>query len=178
MFGLRIDLLDAYAVRAPIVEPVLDAEAIDADVVLMVAGTTPAHDPGIGTTRDAVAAANLRVFDEYARSLARHGHGHEVVIIASNPVELAVDVFARHLERHRVMGAGSYNDTLRFRREIASGIPGGAHTAVTGYVLGEHGPHLVPIWSSLGAPGVPADVWQDYLYGARGGARSRTSSAR
>ena len=168
VFGLRIDLLDAYAVRAPQVEPILDAEAINADVIIMVAGATPPHDANEGTTRDAVARTNRPVFEDYARAIARYGRGHEVVIIQSNPVELAVDMFARHLERHRVMGAGSYNDTLRFRREIASGIPDGNHTAVTGYVLGEHGPNLVPIWSSLGAPGVPAEVWQDYLYAARG----------
>ena len=169
VFGLRIDLLDAYADRAPEVEPVLAAEAIDADVIIMVAGQTPSHDPRVASTRDAVATANLAVFEEYAVSIAEHSHGHEVVIIQSNPVELAVDVFCRHLERHRVMGAGSYNDTLRFRREIGAGIPGaGPNPTVAGYVLGEHGPNLVPIWSSLGAPGIPAEVWQDFVYASRG----------
>ena len=72
VFGLRIDLLDAYADRAPEVEPILDAAEIDADVILMVAGQTPTHDPRVASSRDAVATANLAVFEEYAVSIAEH----------------------------------------------------------------------------------------------------------
>lgn len=173
VFGLRIDLLDAYAHAAPVIEQVLDADQIRADVVIMVAGQTPSVDPGSTATRDAVAAANLPLFEYYAQALAEHGTGREIVIIQSNPVELAVDVFARHLGTRRVLGAGAYSDSLRFRREIAdgfvhSGLHDGQRPVVTGYVLGEHGPGFIPLWSSLRALGVDGDTWRTYLQSARG----------
>lgn len=174
VFGLRIDLLDAFSESAPKIEPVLDPEQIRADVIVVVAGQTPSDDPSVATTRDTVAATNLRIFEQYAQVLAKHSRGHELCLIQSNPVELAVDVFSRHLGAHRVVGAGSYSDTLRLRREFADGLLafGGelAHRPiVSGYMLGEHGPGIVPIWSSLRAYGVDADTWSRYLRHARGG---------
>ncbi len=167
VFGLRIDLLDAYAPHTPRIEPVLDGDAIDADVIIMVAGETPSVDAHVATTRDAVAAANLPVFEFYAEALAAHGSDDALVIIQSNPVELAVDVFSERLGRHRVVGAGSYSDTLRFRRELAAGLDGERAPVVTGYLLGEHGPHAVPIWSSVRAAGLPRAAWQAHLEGLR-----------
>ena len=174
IFGLRIDLLDAYAQTAPQVEPVLDPERIKADIVIMVAGSTPSDDPHTVASRDAVAQANLPVFESYAQAIAQHGRGDELVIIQSNPVELAVDVFARHLGPRRVLGAGAYSDTQRFRREIAAGFAAsawgqGSRPIVTGYMLGEHGPAIVPMWSTLQAHGVDRRSWDEYLRFARGG---------
>jgi malate dehydrogenase len=169
VYGLRIDLLDAYPAGAPHVEPELDIDDVEADVILMVAGATPSHDPTRRATRDDVAVANIGMFEEIASTLARTTLGHEVVIVASNPVELAVDVFARHLGRHRVIGAGAYNDTLRLRREVAAGLAENGHRAtIGGYVLGEHGPNIVPVWSSLTAHGVHDDDWRDHLDEVRG----------
>lgn len=176
VFGLRIDLLDAFSEAAPAIEQVLDPEQIRADIIVVVAGKTPSDDPSIATTRDAVAATNLPIFEQYARALAEHGRGHELCLIQSNPVELAVDVFSRHLGAHRVVGAGSYSDTLRLRREFADGFlafgEGLAHRpVVSGYMLGEHGPGVVPIWSSLRAHGVDGQAWARYLRHARGDRR-------
>lgn len=153
VFGLRIDLLDAYSARAPQVEPVVDAEQVRADIWVMVAGETPSHDPHVAASRDAVALGNLAVFSEYADLLAATGRGHEVVVIQSNPIELAVDVFASRWDRHRVLGVGAYNDTMRFRREVAADLVGtdGRAPHVTGWVMGEHGPGLLPMWSTVRA---------------------------
>lgn len=173
IFGLAIDLRDAYADFAPAIEPILDLERIDADIVIMVAGQTPRDSPAERTARDSVALANLPLFESVASVLASHGKGHEVVVIQSNPVELAVDVFARHLGTKRVIGAGSYNDSLRFRREAAEGFMkspwyNGRRPLVVGYMLGEHGPAAVPMWSTLRAQGVDPKAWAEYLRDARG----------
>ena len=169
VFGLRIDLLDAYAARAPRVEPVLDDDAIEADVIIMCAGATPSRNAATATDRASVAAANLPMFEQYAAVLERRTRGHEIVVVQSNPVELCVDVFSRRLGRHRVVGAGAYNDTMRFRREVAGGLVElGYRPTIGGFVLGEHGPHMVPVWSSLTAHGVPAGVWEHYLRDVRG----------
>lgn len=173
VFGLAIDLADAYADFAPELEPVLDMEQVRADIIVMVAGDTASDDPASLATRDAVARRNLPLFEELAQGLAAHGSGHEIVLIQSNPVELAVEVFARHLGSKRVIGAGAYNDSLRFRREVAdtfcsSAWFAGRRPIVTGYMLGEHGPGAVPMWSTMRAQGVDPDTWAAFIRHIRG----------
>ncbi len=164
VFGLRVDLLDAYGLNAPEIQTVLDGEKIDADIVIMIAGETASSDPSKPTTRDALAQANLPLFQHYADMLAAHNVEDQLVIVQSNPVELGVKVFADKLGRHRVVGAGSYNDSLRFRRELLQGLEQyAAHPSVMGHILGEHGTNTVPIWSSVKAAGIPQKVWQAHL---------------
>lgn len=173
VFGLAIDLADAYADFTPELEPVLDMEQVQADIIVMVAGDTVSDDPSTLATRDAVAHRNLPLFEELAQGLATHGSGHEIILIQSNPVELAVDVFARHLGSKRVIGAGAYNDSLRLRREVADSFCSsswfaGRRPIVTGYMLGEHGPGAVPMWSTLRAQGVDAATWAAFIGQIRG----------
>jgi malate dehydrogenase len=164
VFGLKIDLLDAYSINAPEIEAVLDPEKIQADIIVMVAGETPAPDPNIAATRDAIALTNRPIFEYYANVLSQNAQGHELILIQSNPVELAVEIFAQKFDRHRVIGAGAYNDSLRFRREVAAdfGQEGKQHR-VLGYMLGEHGPNVVPLWSSVYVHGVSDAQLQEYI---------------
>ena len=145
LFGICSDLNDAYAERAPIFDVALRPEDIVADVIVMTAGATVG---GKITSRSGLAETNLPIFERYAKAIAQHGYGHEVVIIVTNPVELAVEVFSRHLGRHRVIGVGAYSDTLRFRREIAADL-GVRRQLVQGFMVGEHGEGMVPLWSSV-----------------------------
>jgi malate dehydrogenase len=153
LFGLCSDLSDAYAEKAPILDVALRAEDIVADVIVMTAGATVG---GKVTSRSQLASANLPMFESYAKAIAQHGYGHEVVIIVTNPVELAVEVFSRHLGRHRVIGVGAYSDTLRFRREIAADL-GVRRQLVQGFVVGEHGERMVPLWSTVKIHGMTSD---------------------
>lgn len=156
LYGLCSDLNDAYAEKAPILDVALTPEEIVADVVVMAAGATIGDQV---TSRAQLASANLQVFETYAQAIARHGYGHEVVIIVTNPVELAVEVFSRHLGRHRVIGVGAYSDSLRFRREIAADL-GVRRQLVQGFVVGEHGEGMVPLWSSVQIHGMMAEELQ------------------
>ncbi|MFZ2751728.1 MAG: hypothetical protein WAZ15_15660, partial [Propioniciclava sp.] len=108
--GLRADLIDAYAEHAPLIDVALRPEEVVADVVVMAAGRTIPSRPGATIDRRALAADNRALFHSYAAALARDGGGHEVVIVVSNPVELAVSVFAEALGRHRVVGMGAWLD--------------------------------------------------------------------
>lgn len=153
LYGLCSDLNDAYAEKAPVLDVALAPEDIVADVIVMAAGATVGGDI---TSRAQLASLNLALFETYAQALARHGYGHEVVIIVTNPVELAVEVFSRHLGRHRVIGVGAYSDSLRFRREIAADL-GIRRQLVQGFIVGEHGEGLVPLWSSVKIHGMTAD---------------------
>ncbi|MFK8183433.1 MAG: hypothetical protein AB8B99_08660 [Phormidesmis sp.] len=157
LYGLCSDLSDAYAEKAPIFDVALRPEDIVADVIVMTAGATVG---GAVTSRAALASTNLPIFEQYAKALAEHGYGHEVVIIVTNPVELAVEVFSRYLGRHRVIGVGAYSDTLRFRREIAADL-GVRRQLVQGFVVGEHGERMVPLWSSVRIHGMTRDELRD-----------------
>ena len=168
LYGLRSDLTDAYAENAPQMDIALAPEEVVGDVVVMAAGATPGPREGGGTmTRDDVALANLPVFAAHAKAIAAHGQGHEVVIMVTNPVELGVSVMARELGARRVIGIGAYSDSLRFRREIAAdlGVP---RQLVSGYVAGEHGANLVPLWSSVRVYGLNEPETTEAVQSLRG----------
>ena len=131
-------------------------------MVVVAGGQTFSTAPSeIGAaSRDVLARANVAVFERFARSLARtRGECPPVVIIVTNPVELGVAVFAEHLPRTHVIGMGAYSDSARFRWEIASDL-GIRRQRVRGYVLGEHGNGMVPIWSSVLVQGMTDREWR------------------
>ncbi|MFI2753945.1 lactate dehydrogenase [Cellulomonas sp. P22] len=168
--GLRADLIDAYDEHAPLLDVALSPDEVVADVVVVAAGRTTPAVAGASTTRAELAATNLPVFESYARALAEHGSGHEVVIVVSNPVELGVAVMARVLGRHRVIGMGAWLDTLRFRRELAVSLGLRRHR-IGGFVAGQHGEDLVPLWSTVRISGLDVDERRAALAGLR---RDRT----
>lgn len=162
LHGFRADLQDAYAEIIPELNVTDDPEKIIGDVVVVAGGQTFSTAPSeIGAaSRDVLARANVAVFERFARSLARtRGECPPVVIIVTNPVELGVAVFAEHLPRTHVIGMGAYSDSARFRWEIASDL-GIRRQRVRGYVLGEHGNGMVPIWSSVRVQGMTDREWR------------------
>ncbi len=99
LLGLVSDLTDAYAEVAPKLEVVLEPEQVTADVVVMAAGVTLASNI---TSRAELAQTNLPIFHRYARALAEHGHGHEVV-----PNELGI-----RRQRVQAFVVGEHGDGL------------------------------------------------------------------
>lgn len=144
LFAIRMDLLDAFdesAIRISVCESIGDLKA---DVVIIAAGYT--ISPSRRTRRD-LAASNQPLFQSLAAKLSRTVP-NALFLIVSNPVELAVGIFAAHMEPQRVIGIGAQQDSLRFARAIASQI--GVHRSkVRASVLGEHGQAMVPLWSSV-----------------------------
>jgi malate dehydrogenase len=127
----------------------LSPESVRADLIVMACGATiPTSRKASNISRDFLAENNRPVFERYASALAQHGHGSEIVICISNPNELAVAVFAKHLGRKRVIGMGSFLDSLRFRKEIALDL-GIRRQRIHGFMLGEHGFNMVPVWSGI-----------------------------
>ncbi|EGQ60665.1 lactate/malate dehydrogenase family protein, partial [Acidithiobacillus sp. GGI-221] len=151
LYGFRQDLKDAFAEHCPIIDIALQPEEVVADIIVMAAGKTiQAHsDPGKAPpSRDELAIYNQQIAIPYADALVQYGHGHEVVIVVTNPVELIVEIFSQRYDRHRIVGMGAYQDSLRFRREVARSI-NVSREAVRAMVLGEHGDGIVPLWSSV-----------------------------
>ncbi|MBN0038686.1 lactate dehydrogenase [Cellulosimicrobium cellulans] len=154
--GLRADLVDAYDEHAPLLDVAHSPEDVTADVIVVAAGLTPPARTGADPDRRVLAATNGAVLAEYADAIARHGSGHEVVVVVTNPVELGVAVMAERLGRHRVLGMGAWLDTLRFRRELAVELGVRRHR-VGGFVAGQHGEDAVPLWSTVRVSGLDAD---------------------
>jgi malate dehydrogenase len=153
----RCDLLDAFDETAPAIEVAALPHEVGGDVIVMAAGATV--DPQHPSRRD-LAASNRPVFETFAAAIARHGTGREVVVVVTNPVELGVEVFSRQLDRHRVLGMGAQQDSLRFARAIASDAQI-RRDHVHAWVCGEHGEAQVPLWSSVQLLGVdPIDARQ------------------
>ncbi len=100
----RVDLLDAFDEMAPRIEVAATPEEVAGDVVVVAAGATGSKQT---RTRRELAAKNRPVFEAFAESVARSGAGHGGVVIVTNPVELGVEIFSRHLDRHRVLGMGA-----------------------------------------------------------------------
>lgn len=167
LWGLRADLEDAFSDHAPRLELVLDPEAVDADVVVMLAGATVSLDPDQPVDRAALGRHNAGMFDVYARVLAASDR-EPLVVVQSNPVETGVAVFSRHLPPHRVLGAAGWSDTLRFRHELAREL-GVSRRAVGAFVLGQHGDHMVPAWSLVTVRGVPGSEVERTVARARRG---------
>ena len=169
LYGYAVDIMDAYAEISPRIDVVLDPGEIRGDLIIMAGGATIPLEQNSGkTSRDDLAAGNLPVFETYAEALKKYGHGHEIVICVSNPNELAVAVFARHLGRKRVIGMGAFLDSLRFRKEIAQDL-GIRRQRIHGYMAGEHGLHAVPLWSSIHIYGYEPEILENAIQGIRRG---------
>ena len=73
-----------------------------------------------------------------------------MVIVQSNPVEMGVQIFADAVGRHRVIGAGAWSDTLRFRAELARSLRL-RRTHIQAWTLGQH----AITWCPAGVRSVP-----------------------
>ena len=166
LWGLRVDLHDAFADRAPSISTAVRPEQVGGDVVVMLAGATVSTDPTVVPDRAALSRTNDEMFRRAAEALAARPGPPPLVIVQSNPVELGVARFAAVLGRHRVVGAGAWSDTLRFRREVAHDL-GVRRPAVEALVRGQHGDHAVPVWSGLAVDGVDEDVVRRYVAAQR-----------
>lgn len=144
LYATRMDLLDAFDEAAVRLTVCVSIEELSADVVVIAAGQTISKTR---RTRGDLAQANRPLFEELAERFGRSGCS-ALFLIVSNPVELAVSIFAAELGPQKVIGIGAQQDSLRFARAIASQL--GVHRSlVRASVLGEHGEAMVPMWSSV-----------------------------
>jgi malate dehydrogenase len=144
LLATRIDLLDAFDDERVEIEVVPNIEDVDGDVVIVCAGNTISSK---SMNRRELGAANLPIFEHIADACASRVP-EALFIVVSNPVELGVEVFSNKLNRHRVLGMGAQQDSLRFARAIAKDL-GISRYDVHASVLGEHGQAMVPLWSTV-----------------------------
>ena len=81
------------------------------------------------------------------------------ICIVSNPCDLMTAVAAKiagpSIPAGRIFGSGTCLDSSRLRSLIAKKLNNIDASAVTGYVIGEHGDSSVPVWSSVYIGGLP-----------------------
>ena len=139
-------------------EPVSVMSAEDlagAAIVVVTAGVS--QQPG--ETRLDLLGRNVEVFREIAADLDRWAP-EAVVIVATNPVDVMTWALRRLSARRatRVVGTGTVLDSARLRALLGRRY-GVDPQSVHGYVLGEHGDSMVPIWSSATVGGLPLEKY-------------------
>ncbi len=113
------------------------------DIVVITAGL--ARKPGM--SRDDLLAANAKIVNEVALSVAK-ASPNAVIIVVSNPMDAMAQVAltATGFPSHRVIGMGGVLDTARMRSFIAMETK--AHPKdVKALVMGGHGDLMVPVSS-------------------------------
>ncbi|MBW1800784.1 MAG: hypothetical protein JRJ85_08640 [Deltaproteobacteria bacterium] len=100
---------------------------------------------------------SLPIIQETTKKIARYCP-EAVVITATNPLDTLNYAAYRvsGMDRKKLLGY-SLNDSLRFRM-LSAGALKVEHTKVEGLVIGEHGDHLVQVFSSLRIDGKPISV--------------------
>ena len=144
LLAIRMDLMDAFDDHRVQIEVLPDVSSSDADLVVMTASAP--MPPGLANRRD-MGLINVPVFRHIAGLCAQH-LPNATYIVVSNPVELAVKIFSDAIGRKQIFGMGAEQDSLRFARSIASSLGVSRHEIGAG-VWGEHGHHMVPVWSSV-----------------------------
>lgn len=100
---------------------------------------------------------NAEIFEQIVPRVVEHAP-RAMILVVTDPPDALADVarclVADEATRRRIISAGTFLDTLRFRVEIARRV--GCHaSSVDAMVIGEHGTSQVYVWSSARVGGVP-----------------------
>ena len=130
------------------------ADTAGSAIVLVTASVS--LPPG-STDRNAYAKGNSVLMRKMLPEIVRHSP-ETILLMLSNPMDtmttLALEVTG--LPWQRVIGSGTLLDTARWRAAIAADT--GVHSNdIRAYILGEHGPNMVPLVSSVNLAGELAD---------------------
>jgi L-lactate dehydrogenase len=106
-------------------------------------GATDRNDPA-GRLR--LLGANIKIYEDIVPRIVSAAP-QAVILVATDPPDPLVDVARRFATHGRVIGTGTYLDSLRFRVHLAQRFDVAA-AAVDAYVIGEHGTSSVFVWSS------------------------------
>ena len=121
-----------------------------ASVVIVAAGINEksggAADRSDPAGRLRLLGANVEVYEDVVPKIVAAAPD-AVILVATDPPDPLVDVARRFATHGRVIGTGTYLDSLRFRVHLAGRL-GVAAASVEAYVIGEHGTSSVFVWSS------------------------------
>jgi L-lactate dehydrogenase len=90
---------------------------------------------------------NTRIYREIVPEITRVAPD-AVILVVTDPPDALADVVRLLNPRARIMSAGTFLDSLRFRLQIGLNLDC-LPTSVDAYVIGEHGTSQVYVWSSV-----------------------------
>jgi L-lactate dehydrogenase len=128
----------------------------DADVIVITAGS--ARKPG--ETRLDLAKKNINIARAIIKSIMEHYNGG-IILVVSNPVDILTSVICKEsgLPASKVFGSGTSLDTSRFKHLISKSYNVDV-TDVNGFIIGEHGDSMVPVWSHTNISGIPLEQYE------------------
>lgn len=128
----------------------------DADVIVITAGS--ARKPG--ETRLDLAKKNISIARAIIKSIMEHYNGG-IILVVSNPVDILTSVVCKEsgLPASKVFGSGTSLDTSRFKHLISQSYNVDV-TDVNGFIVGEHGDSMVPVWSHTNISGIPLEQYE------------------
>ena len=163
LFGRKRNLLIAHGLDLRIAASIMGemtvhvakdyADLAGCDVVVNNTG------PGVREIADRMELLgdNLRIGQALGSEIAKYCP-QAVVINAANPVDPINYAFQliTGMDRKKMIGY-SLNDTYRLRMNTARRL-GVSATRIDALVAGEHGPHQVPLWSTMKLDGKPLEM--------------------
>ena len=146
------------AVLSPCTE-VQDGDYADLDGAALVMITAGVNERTGGATNRNDPAGRLRLLDtnvDVYKDIVPRLHAvapEALVLVITDPPDPLADA-VRMLGHERVLGAGTYLDSLRFRFHLARRL-NVSPNSVEAQILGEHGTSEVFVWSSAHVAGMP-----------------------
>ena len=161
--GESLDIYDALAAKGVYVsiKTSSDLNSIeDSDVVVLTAGAS--RKPGM--EREDLGFINAEIVADYARKIAEIAPD-SVILVITNPVDVMtyVALKASGFNKNKVFGLGNHLDSLRFKNYMAKHF----HVHVSEIhtrIIGQHGPHMVPLISSTSIGGIPIEYYSAWDY--------------
>lgn len=161
--GESLDIYDALAAKGIYVSIKTSCELEDiagSSVVVLAAGVS--RKPGM--EREDLGARNAQIVEEYSKKIAEVAPDSMILVI-TNPVDIMtyVALKASGFKKNKVFGLGNHLDSLRFKNYIAKHF----HVHVSEIhtrIIGQHGPHMVPLISSTSIGGIPIEYYSAWDY--------------
>ncbi len=123
----------------------------DADVIVITAGSP--RKPG--ETRLDLLKKNETIAREITKNIMKF-YNNGIILVISNPVDILTYIIQKEsgLPTSKVFGSGTMLDSSRFRYLIGENFTINV-TDISGFLIGEHGESVVPIWSLVNIQGIP-----------------------
>lgn len=161
--GESLDIYDALAAKGVYVSIKTSSDLTDikdSNVVVLSAGAS--RKPGM--ERIDLGTSNAKIVAEYSRKIAEVAPDSTILVI-TNPVDVMtyVALKASGFKKNKVFGLGNHLDSLRFKNYMAKHF----HVHVSEIhtrIIGQHGPHMVPLISSTSIGGIPIEYYSAWDY--------------
>lgn len=161
--GESLDIYDALAAKGVYVSIKTSCDFKDiegSDVVVLSAGVPRTPD----MLRMELSTTNAKIIADYSKKIAENAPDSTILVV-TNPVDVMTYVAwkASGFKKNKVFGLGNHLDSLRFKNYMAKHF----HVHVSEIhtrIIGQHGPHMVPLISSTSIGGIPIEYYSAWDY--------------